>query len=166
MGPLKRPLTILQIDDSPSDVALTAYALKMSSVSHSLHVVSDGKQAMQFLHRTGSHDQAPRPDLILLDLGLPGDSGHEVLRQIKNDPDLKAIPVVMFSTFDSSVAQQAAYELHANSYVVKPGQLSTFLAAVQAIESYWSRTTALPNSIPGSEMNEGRTPELAKTSHR
>ncbi len=146
MGSLKRRLTILQVEDSPSDAALTAYALKMSGIPHSVHVVTDGKQAMQFLQRGAGHEHAPRPDLILLDLSLPGDDGHEVLRQIKSHADLTAIPVIIFSTFDASAAQRAAYELHASSYVVKPNQLSTFVAAVQAIESYWSRTTALPNS--------------------
>jgi CheY-like chemotaxis protein len=148
MGLPRRRLTILQVEDSPSDAALTAYALKMNGVPHSIHVVTDGRQAMQFLHRSGGHEHAPRPDLILLDLSLPGDDGHEVLRKIKNDSDLKAIPVIIFSTFDASAAQRVAYELHASSYVVKPNQLSTFVAAVQAIESYWSRTTALPDPTP------------------
>ena len=97
---------------------------------------------MQFLHRVDAYAAAPQPDLILLDLGLPGEDGHQVLRQIKNDPALKAIPVVMFSSFDSKMAQRLAYELQASSYVVKPHALSAFLAAVQAIEEEWSRPQA------------------------
>ena len=136
-----RRLTILQIEDNPSDVALTAYALKKSGARHTVHAVHDGGQAMKFLQA-----HAPRPDLILLDVSLPGDDGYEVLRQIKNDSALKAIPVVMFSTLDSEEVQRRAYELQASSYVVKPTQLEPFVEAVQAIESYWSNTTALPQS--------------------
>jgi CheY-like chemotaxis protein len=156
MRPVKRPLTILQVDDSPSDVALTGYALRMSSVPHALHVVPDGRQAMQFLRREDGHAGAPRPDLILLDLGLPGEDGHQVLRQIKNDPVLKTIPVVMFSSFDSKMAQRLAYELHASAYVVKPDALSAFWAAVQAIEEQWSRQPRqirIPNGRASSSGN-------------
>ena len=153
MNSVRRPLTILQVEDNPSDVALTAYALKASGISHSVHVVNDGGQALAFL-RSPDDPAHPRPDLILLDMSLPGMNGHEVLREIKCDSALKAIPVVIFSTLDSDRAQQLAYELQANSYVVKPQELARFVAAMRAIESYWSNTSALPDSRQMTRSNQ------------
>jgi CheY-like chemotaxis protein len=141
-----RALIILQVEDNQADVALTAHALKISGIPHSVHVVRDGARALTFL-LSPDDDMHPRPDLILLDMSLPGMNGYEILREIKGDPRLKSIPVVIFSTMNSNQTQQVAYELQANSYVVKPQELAPFVAAVRAIESYWSNTAALPVSL-------------------
>ena len=141
---LNRQLTILQVEDTASDVELTAYALKRSGIPHSVHVVTDGEQAMRFLTRGAGFKEAPRPDLVLLHLNLPILDGHEVPRLIKQDAALKSIPVIIFSTSEAVEAQRLAYELQANSYVVKPMDFASLMTAVQSIEAYWSKTTALP----------------------
>jgi CheY-like chemotaxis protein len=130
-----RPLIILQIEDTPSDAVLTALALK--------EVVPDGKQALLFLQHGDGFTGAPRPDLILLDLSLPGLNGQDVLRVIKNDPALKAIPVVIFTTLDTDESQLLAYTNCANSYVVKPLDFVRFTTIVQSIAAYWSQTSSL-----------------------
>ncbi len=136
-----RPLIILQVEDTLSDAQMTAYALDLGEISHSMHVVSDGSQAMDFLRRTGQYCYAPRPDLILLDLELPILGGNEVLEFIKSDNHFKAIPVIIFSTQDTAESKAHAYELHANSYVVKPMDMATFVKRVQSIGDYWCNTS-------------------------
>src|ERR1700683_2762108 len=113
-----RPITILQVEDTAADAQLTARAMNLVNIPHSLHVVTDGAKALEFLQRTGIYSKAPRPDLILLDLELPKLNGNEVLEFIKGDEQLKTIPVVIFSTQDTAASKKHAYELHANSYVV------------------------------------------------
>lgn len=140
---LNRPLTILQVEDSPSDVVLTAHALRAGDIPYSIHVVRDGQQAVAFLTQGEGFGDAPRPDLILLDLSLPRLNGHEVLRVIKKDKVLRTIPVVIFTTLDTDESQQLAYELCANSYVVKPLDLSRFTATIQSITSYWANTSSM-----------------------
>jgi CheY-like chemotaxis protein len=140
---LNRPLTILQVEDTPSDVVLTAHALRTVGIPYLIHVVRDGQQAVAFLKRDEGFSDAPRPDMILLDLSLPRLNGHEVLRVIKSDKSLRTIPVVIFTTLDTDEGQQLAYELCANSYVVKPPDLAKFSAAIQSIVSYWGKTSSL-----------------------
>ncbi len=140
---MNRHIQILQVEDQQSDAALTEYALQESGLDYSIRVVTDGKQAIDLLRQTAK-GLGSRPDLVLLYLNLPTVDGHEVLRQVKTDPALMSIPVVMFSTSEAQEPRRLAYELHANSYVVKPLELHAFVAAVKSIVAYWSRTVTLP----------------------
>jgi two-component system, chemotaxis family, response regulator Rcp1 len=142
---MNRNIDILQVEDQQSDAALTAYALQKSGLNYSIRVVGDGKQAIDLLRLT-ANEPGSLPDLVLLDLNLPIVDGHEVLRQVKTDPALMSIPVVMFSTSEEHESRRLAYELHANSYVVKPSELHAFVAAVKSIVTYWASTVNLPNS--------------------
>ena len=139
----RRPLTILQVEDTPTDADLTAYAMNLGDVPHCLHVVTDGAQAIDFLKRAGQYCDAARPDLILLDLELPRLNGNEVLKFIKADEELKAIPVIVFTSSDAAESKRHAYELHANSYVVKPIDMVTFTKKVQSIADYWGNTSEI-----------------------
>jgi chemotaxis family two-component system response regulator Rcp1 len=138
-----RPLTILQVEDTPSDAQLTAYAMHLADIPHSLHLVTDGAQALDFLKRVGRYGDAPRPDLLLLDLDLPRLHGSEVLEFIKGDDGLKTIPVIIFSSSDTAQNKRHAYELHANSYVVKPMDLDAFTKKVRSIADYWCNTAEM-----------------------
>jgi chemotaxis family two-component system response regulator Rcp1 len=140
---LTRPLTILQVEDTPSDVVLTDYALKGGEIPYLIHVVRDGLQAVAFLKRDEGFSDAPRPHMILLDLSLPRLNGHEVLRVIKSDDSLRTIPVIIFTTLDTDESQKLAYELCANSYVVKPLDLAKFTSVIQSIASYWGKTSSI-----------------------
>ena len=137
-----RPLTILQVEDSPSDAALTAHALQEGHFLYSIQLASNGNHALQFLRHGEGFTDAPRPDLILLDLGLPGMNGQDVLKAIKSDDSLKAIPVVVFTTLATEESQLLAYANYANSYVVKPVDPSGFTNIVQSIVEYWSQTSS------------------------
>jgi CheY-like chemotaxis protein len=139
--PSVRPLRILQVEDMPSDAVLTAHALKAGDVPYSIHVVKDGKQALVFLQRGQGFAEAPRPDLILLDLSLPIMNGQKVLEFIKNHPSLKAIPVVIFTTFATDASKKLAYNHHANSYVTKPTDFAQFTSTIQSIAAYWGRVS-------------------------
>jgi CheY-like chemotaxis protein len=146
------PANILLVEDNPADVRLWAEAFEPDGARrHSLTVVNDGEDALDLLFRRGHHAAAPRPDLIALDLRLPGVAGFEVLERIKRDPDLRRIPVVVFS---ASVAQKgmlaACYERHANCVVIKPAELDDFIAAVRSIRDFWLNTAALPGGSNGS----------------
>jgi two-component system response regulator len=138
-----RPLRILQVEDTASDVFLTALALNQTQIPHSIQVMPTGRQAIEFLKRGEGFEDGSRPDLILLDLSLPGVNGEEVLEFIKSTEALKAIPVVIFTTQDSDEIQLRAYQHCANSYVVKPLDLAKFTTAVQSVVSYWSQTSTL-----------------------
>jgi chemotaxis family two-component system response regulator Rcp1 len=146
-GPLSsraEPIEILLVEDSPSDVDLTREALADTKVHNNLSVVGDGAEALAFLRREGQHADAPHPDLILLDLNLPKMGGREVLAEIKNDPDLRRIPVVILTT---SAAEQdiiESYNLHANCYVKKPVDLDAFLHVVRSIDNFWLAIVKLP----------------------
>jgi two-component system, chemotaxis family, response regulator Rcp1 len=141
---IDRPVEILLVEDNPGDVRLTREALLELNVKHSLHVVTDGEAALEFLFRKGRHTKAVRPDLILLDLNLPRRNGREVLEQIKKDEDLKLIPVLVLTTSGSPLDIRAAYSLHANSYIVKPRDLDKFWEVASAIEEFWLKTATLP----------------------
>ena len=139
-----RPVELLLVEDSPGDVRLTIEALKEGRVINNLTVVQDGEEAIAFLRRQGRHAGAPRPDLILLDLNLPRKSGMEVLAEIKTDPDLKLIPVVVLTTSQAEEDVLRSYELHANCYIVKPVDLEQFMSVVHAIKSFWLALVVLP----------------------
>ena len=137
------PIEILLVEDSPDDAALTIDALRDGRVHNHINVVDDGVEAMAFLRRQGIHLQAPRPDLILLDLNLPRKSGREVLAEIKHDPDLRRIPVVMTSSDDEKDIL-AAYNLYVNCYITKPVDLDQFISVVKTIEHFWFSVVKLP----------------------
>jgi two-component system, chemotaxis family, response regulator Rcp1 len=140
-----RPIQILLVEDSPSDVKLTFAALRKAKVANAVTHVEDGVQAMQFVRRQGEYAQAPRPDLILLDFNLPRKDGREVLAELKSDPDLQSIPVVVLTTSKAEQDVLRAYELHANCFVTKPVNFERFLEVVQSIESFWLTVVALPD---------------------
>jgi CheY-like chemotaxis protein len=138
------PIEVLLVEDSPGDVRLTQEAFKDAKVHINLHVASDGAKAIIFLRREGEHSNAPRPDLILLDLNLPKKDGREVLAEIKGDPGLKSIPVVILTTSSSEADILRSYQLHANCYITKPVGLEGFLTVVKSIDNFWLSVVKLP----------------------
>jgi chemotaxis family two-component system response regulator Rcp1 len=141
-----RPIEILLVEDNPGDVRLTREALVDAKVHNHLSVVGDGVEALAFLHREGQYANAPRPDLILLDLNLPRKDGREVLAEIKNDERLRRIPVVVLTTSQAEEDVLRAYDLRANCYVTKPVDLDQFIKVVQSIDSFWFTIVVLPPS--------------------
>jgi CheY-like chemotaxis protein len=139
-----RPIEILLVEDSPSDSELTLEALKDFKVRNHVSVVEDGVLAMQFLRRQGPYAQAPRPDLIMLDLNLPRKDGREVLADIKGDDNLKPIPVVVLTTSRAEQDILSVYQLNANCYINKPVDFNQFLEVVRSIESFWLYVVTLP----------------------
>ena len=146
-GPSRsRPIEILLVEDNPGDVRLTIEGLKESKVRNNLHVARDGVEAMAFLRRDGAQVDAVRPDLILLDLNLPRMDGREVLLEIKSDPKLKTIPVVVLTTSRSDQDVLRSYELQANCYITKPVDLEKFIVVVQSIDRFWLTIATLPTA--------------------
>ena len=141
---LGRPIEILLVEDSPSDTDLTVEALAAAKVTNRLSIVEDGVQAMAFLHRQGQYAEAPRPDLILLDLNLPRKDGREVLAEIRSDAKLTSIPVVVLTTSQAEQDVLRAYTLHANCYITKPVDFRQFLEVIEAIEGFWLSVVKLP----------------------
>jgi len=139
-----RPIQILLVEDSPTDAELTLTALKTAKMANKVFHVQDGVQAMEFLRRQGAYSQAEQPDLILLDLNLPRKDGREVLAELKDDPDLKMIPVVVLTTSKAEEDIIRSYKLHANCYVTKPVNFERFLEIVKSIESFWFTVVSLP----------------------
>ena len=139
-----RSIEILLVEDNPGDVRLTIEAMREAKLSNRLHVAEDGVEAMQFLRREGRFGDAPRPDLILLDLNLPKKDGREVLAEIKSDPVLKRIPVVVLTTSHAEEDVLRAYDLHANCYVTKPVDLEQFMKIVKQIDEFWLKLVILP----------------------
>lgn len=139
-----RPVDILLVEDNPGDVRLTIEALKEGKVNNNLHVAGDGVEAMNFLRREGKYANAPRPDIILLDLNLPRKDGREVLTDIKRDDTLKAIPVVIMTTSKAEEDIVRSYKLHANCYITKPVGLEKFVEVVKSIEDFWLCIVKLP----------------------
>jgi chemotaxis family two-component system response regulator Rcp1 len=135
---------ILLVEDSPEDVLLTREALKDAKVANELHVAEDGEQAMAFLRREGQYREAPRPDLVLLDLNLPRKHGREVLSEIKEDPSLRRVPVVILTTSTSDEDILTAYDRHVNAYVRKPVDLDRLVEVVLSIEHFWLGIISLP----------------------
>jgi two-component system, chemotaxis family, response regulator Rcp1 len=143
-GKIGRPIEILLVEDDPGDVRLTLEALKSAKVLNHLSVAEDGVDAMAFLHKQGKHAKAPCPDLILLDLNLPRKDGREVLAEIKTDPALRRIPVVILTTSQDERDVLQAYNTHANCYITKPLDLQQFLAVVEALDNFWLTIVKLP----------------------
>ncbi|MEA4906733.1 MAG: response regulator [Chloroflexi bacterium] len=140
-------IQMLLVEDSPADILITQEALRQAKVLNDLHVVEDGVEALEFLYRRGPYANAPRPDLILLDLNLPRKNGLEVLAEIKSRPDLKSIPVVVLTTSKAEQDILRAYNLQVNCYVVKPVDFPNFVTAVQSIESFWFSIVTLPSEV-------------------
>lgn len=139
-----RPVEFLLVEDNPGDVRLTREALNESKLSNNLSVVGDGIEAMAFLRREGRYADAPRPDVVLLDLNLPKKSGREVLAEIKADPVLRRIPVVVITSSEAEQDIFATYDLHVNCYVTKPVDLEQFIKVVRSIENFWVTIVKLP----------------------
>lgn len=139
-----RPIEILMVEDNPGDVRLTQEALKDAKVSNSLRVVDDGVAALDYLYQRGAYGQATRPDLILLDLNLPKMNGREVLEEIKQNPLLRSIPVVILTTSQAEEDIVRAYSLHANCYITKPVDFTKFTKIVKTIEDFWLSIVTLP----------------------
>jgi CheY-like chemotaxis protein len=140
-----RLINILLVEDNPADVRLTEEALKEAANALTrLHVAMDGAEALEFLHKRGEYANAPRPDLMLLDLNLPRVDGRQVLAEVKGHPDLRRIPVVVLTTSPSEDDIIDAYNQHVNSYIRKPVDLDEFLSVLKAIDDYWLGSVALP----------------------
>jgi two-component system, chemotaxis family, response regulator Rcp1 len=138
------PVEILLVEDNPGDVRLTIEALRDAKVLNHLSAVEDGIEAMAFLRREGKYANAPRPDVILLDLNLPKKDGREVLAEVKNDDNLKRIPVVILTTSRAEEDILRTYNLHANCYIAKPVDLDQFITVVKSIEDFWFTIVKLP----------------------
>jgi len=139
-----RPVEFLLVEDNPGDVRLTQEALKDSKVRNNLNVLGDGLSALAFLRRQPPYENAPRPDIILLDLNLPKMDGRELLSHIKADPKLKRIPVVVITSSEAEQDILRTYDLHVNYYVTKPVDLDQFIKVVQSIETFWLTIVQLP----------------------
>ena len=144
MQPMGRTAEFLLVEDNPGDVRLTREALRESKVKNNLHVVSNGVDAIAFLRRQGPYADAPRPDIILLDLNLPKMDGREVLAEIKADPVLRRIPVVVITSSEAEQDILRSYDLHVNCYVTKPVDLEQFMKVVQSVETFWLTIVKLP----------------------
>jgi len=147
-----RPVEILLVEDSPSDTDLTIEALKEAKVRNHLSIVDNGMEALEFLRRQGKYQEAPRPDLIMLDLNLPRKDGREVLAEIKSDDSLKTIPVVILTTSRAEQDVLQAYQYHANCYITKPVDFDQFLNVVRSIESFWLMLVTLPTAPKPSKV--------------
>ncbi|MBF6469029.1 response regulator [Nocardia beijingensis] len=139
-----RPIDILLVEDDPGDELMTREAFEDNKIGNTLHVARDGEEALEFLYRQGRHPDAPRPDLILLDLNLPKYDGRQVLEKIKADPDLAHIPVVVLTTSAAEEDILRSYRLHANAYVTKPVDLDQFVAAIKQIDDFFVQVVRLP----------------------
>ena len=143
-GESEPAIEILLVEDNPADVRLTQEALREGKLRNTLTVAETGEKALAMLSRRPPHADSPKPDLILLDLNLPGRSGREVLAEIKADPDLKRIPVVILTTSKAEEDVVKSYNLHANAYITKPVDLDKFMQVVRSIESFWLTVVLLP----------------------
>jgi CheY-like chemotaxis protein len=141
-----KPLEVLLVEDSPSDVRLTREALRESQLLNNLSVVGDGIEALSYLRRQDGYAEAVQPDLVLLDLNLPKKDGREVLAEIKADPALRRIPVVVLTTSSAEEDVVKTYDLHANCYITKPLDLDRFIRVIKSIEDFWVGVVKLPGA--------------------
>ena len=139
-----RVINVLLVEDDPGDVLMTREAFKDYKIANNLSVVTNGEDALAFLRRTGHYSDAPTPDLVLLDLNLPRRNGRDVLRDVKSDPSLRHIPIVVLTTSDAEEDVLASYQLHANAYVRKPVDFEQFVAAVRSIDDFFITVVRLP----------------------
>ena len=142
---LGQPVDILLVEDNPGDARLAKEALVESKIKNNLFIVGDGEEALNFLFQQGAYINSPRPDLILLDLNLPKKDGREVLTEIKNNDNLKRIPVVILTTSSSEEDILKTYDLHANCYITKPLDLDQFVKVIKSIEDFWLTIVKLPS---------------------
>ena len=138
------PIEILLVEDNPGDARLTQEALRDARVLNSLHIAVDGVEALAFLRHEGAYADAPRPDIVLLDLNLPRKSGPEVLAEIKGDANLRRIPVIILTSSRDQEDILRSYDLHANAYIAKPVEFQDFLAVVNSLEEFWLTIVRLP----------------------
>lgn len=143
-GTVGRPAEILLVEDNPADAELAMIGLRDDAGINNIHVVGDAEEAWEFLKQEGVHAGAPRPDIVLLDLNLPGLSGGELLRSIKSDDDLRSIPVIVLSTSDADQDIRSAYGAHANAYMVKPVDFQQFRRLLEGFKQYWLSMVCLP----------------------
>ncbi len=139
-----RPIDVLLVEDDPGDELITREAFEHNKIKNNLHVAHDGEEGLDFLYKRGPYADAPRPDLILLDLNLPKYDGRQLLEQIKNDADLCTIPVVVLTTSSAEEDILKSYKLHANAYVTKPVDLDQFMSAVRQIDEFFVQVVKLP----------------------
>jgi len=139
-----RPVEILLVEDNQGDVRLTIEAFKEGKIANKLHVVMDGEEATAFLKKEGKYSNSVSPDIVLLDLNLPKKNGLEVLTEIKEDPELKHIPVIIISISKLEVDIMQSYDRHANCYILKPVDLNQFMEVVRSIEDFWFTVVKLP----------------------
>jgi CheY-like chemotaxis protein len=144
-----RQLVVLIVDDDPGDVLLIQEALEGAGHARAIHVANDGLEAITFLRRTGEYADAPRPDVVLLDLNMPRKNGRQVLAEIKTDAQLRSIPIIVLTTSQDPADVLDSYALHANAYVTKPINLDGLTSAVAKIDEFFSRVAALPGHLPG-----------------
>jgi CheY-like chemotaxis protein len=139
------PIEVLLVEDDPGDVLLIREAFEHNKLSNRLHVVSDGVEALEFMRRRGEHADAPRPDLVLLDLNLPRKDGREVLAEVKEDAELRTIPIVVLTTSQAEEDVLRSYDLHANAYVTKPVDFDRFIGVVRQIDDFFVSVVKLPS---------------------
>ncbi|MFF9690058.1 response regulator [Streptomyces sp. NPDC014623] len=139
-----KPIEVLLVEDDPGDELMTREAFEDNKIRNTLHVVRDGQEALDFLYRQGQYADAPRPDLVLLDLNLPRYDGRQVLERIKTDPEMALIPVVVLTTSSAEEDILRSYKLHANAYVTKPVDLEQFIGAVRQIDDFFVSVVRLP----------------------
>jgi CheY-like chemotaxis protein len=143
--PAGQPIEVLLVEDDPGDVLLIREAFEYNKVHNNLNVVSDGEQALAYLRREGEHEGASRPDLVLLDLNLPRKDGREVLAEVKQDPELRTIPIVVLTTSEAEEDVLKSYQLHANAYVTKPVDFERFVSIVRQIDDFFVSVVRLPS---------------------
>ncbi|HEX5924280.1 MAG TPA: response regulator [Baekduia sp.] len=143
--PAGQPIEVLLVEDDPGDVLLIREAFDFNKVHNNLNVVSDGEQALDYLRGTGDYTDRIRPDLVLLDLNLPRKDGREVLAEVKSDPDLRTIPIVVLTTSEAEEDVLKSYQLHANAYVTKPVDFERFVSIVRQIDDFFVSVVRLPS---------------------
>jgi CheY-like chemotaxis protein len=146
-----RPIEVLLVEDDPGDVLMTQEAFSDFEIANTLNVVMNGEDAIAYMRKQGPFADAPRPDLVILDLNLPRRNGREVLRDVKGDPELRRIPIVVLTTSEAETDVLAVYDLHANAYVRKPADFDEFVGAVRAIDHFYSRVVRLPPAAGAEE---------------
>jgi CheY-like chemotaxis protein len=145
----EEPVDILLVEDNPGDFRLTREAFAEGRLANDIHVVTDGIEALDFLYQRGDYEDAPRPQIVLLDLNLPRKNGDEVLAEIKDDPELSRIPVIVLTSSEAETDVVRSYELNANAYLTKPVDPQAFIEEIRALEEFWLSLVRLPHTENG-----------------